>query len=506
MSLSSSPLSENDIRSYNEKKLSKEIILTNPKIIDFFNNHEFEPETMIMFFVEILEKFGEDFYKNITSSINTQILNNVLELKQKNQLIIDNMNKINSDLVNSIFIKMIEIKKEYIDDTKMIVSSNTNEKISSILEKNNSTLIDKTNLLLNEILSKSNDKLYDELDENISHFQTAIKEDTSNIFKFMNEKNSDNIKEDIHKHLSLFEQRFHLMIHEIQKPIFAYINTSEERINHNIKNINETTTLNTKTQEKMNQEITEFLNKYRNSSYKGQFGENQLYMVLNQMFPTGEVLNTTSTKASGDFLLKRENKPTIMFENKDYDANVYIDEIRKFIRDVENQNTHGIFLSQSSGIASRNNYQIEFNNGKILVYVHNAEYSKEKIQIAVDIIDHLHIKIQEITADTSDKDTINKDVLDDINRDFQNFAVQKDNLINLLKETNKKSLYIIEELKLPSLDKYLSSKYASINNIKPRQTVNKYICEICNEFSCDTVKSMSAHKRKHRNENETTVS
>ena len=148
------PISGNaSVETVHDKKFSKEITLTNPKIIDFFNNHEFEPETMILFFVEILEKFGEDFYKNITSSINTQILNNVLELKQKNQLIIDNMNKINSDIVNSMFIKMLEIKKEYIDDTKMIVSSNTNEKIFSILEKNNSTLIDKTNLLLNEILS-----------------------------------------------------------------------------------------------------------------------------------------------------------------------------------------------------------------------------------------------------------------------------------------------------------------------------------------------------------------
>lgn len=490
----------------NISKFDKEIILANPKIIDFFNHHNFEPETMILFFIEILEKFGEDFYKNMTNSINTQILNNVLELKQKNQLIFDNINKLNSDVINSIFIKMLEIKKEYIEDTKLIISSNTNEKVSSILEKNNTTLIDKTNLLLNDILSKSNNKLYEDLDENIHHFQTIIKEDTSNIFKFINEKNNDNLKDEIHKHLSLFEQKFNGMIQEIQKPIFTYINMSEERIHSNIKTINDSTNINTKVQEKMNQEISDFLNKYRNSSYKGQYGENQLYMVLNQMFPNGEVLNTTATKASGDFLLKRENKPTIMFENKDYEANVYIEEIRKFIRDVENQNTHGVFLSQRSGIASRNNYQIEFNNGKILVYVHNVEYSKEKIQIAVDIIDHLELKLQEIDVDVCDKDTISKDVLDNINRDFQNFAVQKENLLNVLKESHKKSLLILDDLRFPSLENYLSTKYASTNNFRPRQTVNKYTCDICNMFSCDTIKSMSAHKRKHQNETKVGIS
>ena len=484
------------------QKYQNDIIFTNPKIIDFFNNHDIEPETMVLFFIEILEKFGEDFYKNITSSINTQILNNVLELKQKNQTMMENLNKLNKDIINSLFIKMMEIKKEYIEDVKLVISSNTNDKVSSLLEKNNTTLIDKTNLLLNDVLSKSNDKLYNEIDENIDHFQKLIKEDTANIFKIIHKENDTDKHAEIQKYLSSFEQRFNIMIQEIQKPIFNYINTSEERIHSNIKNINETTNVNTKTQEKMNLEITEFLNKYRNSSYKGQYGENQLYIVLNQMFPSGEVLNTTSSKASGDFLLKRENKPSIMFENKDYEANVYIEEIRKFIRDVENQNTHGIFLSQRSGIASRSNYQIEFNNGKILVYVHNVDYSKEKIQIAVDIIDHLYIKLQELTIDTGDKDTIGKDVLDDINRDYQSFAVQKENLINVLKDSNKKSLLILEELKFPSLDKYLAGKYASISNIKRQITSNKYICEICNVFSCDSVKSLSAHKRKHKNEPE----
>jgi hypothetical protein len=134
------------------QKYQNDIIFTNPKIIDFFNNHDIEPETMVLFFIEILEKFGEDFYKNITSSINTQILNNVLELKQKNQTMMENLNKLNKDIINSLFIKMMEIKKEYIEDVKLVISSNTNDKVSSLLEKNNTTLIDKTNLLLNYVL------------------------------------------------------------------------------------------------------------------------------------------------------------------------------------------------------------------------------------------------------------------------------------------------------------------------------------------------------------------
>ena len=145
------------------------------------------------------------------------------------------------------------------------------------------------------------------------------------------------------------------------------------------------------------------MNKYSlNSSYKGQAAENQLFIVLNSMFPTGEIINTTGQKSSGDFLLKRDNKPDIIFENKDYLNNVYIGEIRKFIIDIETQNKHGIFLSQKSGIASRANYQIEFHKGNILVFLHNVEYSKEKIQIAVDIIDNLSVKLEELIQDDDD--------------------------------------------------------------------------------------------------------
>jgi len=240
------------------QKYQKEIVFTNQKIINFFNNHDVEPETMVLFFIEILEKFGEDFYKNITNSINTQILNNVLELKQKNQTIAENLNKLNMDIINSLFIKMMEIKKEYIEDVKLVINSNTNDKVSSLLEKNNNTLIDKTNLLLNDVLSKSNDKLYNEIDENIDHFQKSLKEDTTNIFKIINKENDADKNNEIQKYLSSFEQRFNIMIQEIQKPIFNYINTSEERINSNIKNINETTNINTKTQEKMNHELPNF--------------------------------------------------------------------------------------------------------------------------------------------------------------------------------------------------------------------------------------------------------
>jgi hypothetical protein len=88
-------------------------------------------------------------------------------------------------------------------------------------------------------------------------------------------------------------------------------------------------------------------------------GESQLFMVLNKMFPTSCVNDMTGQKASGDFMLKRINKPAILIETKDYANNVPKEETDKFIH--AQQKCNGIF-SRSSGISLKENYQIEFNN------------------------------------------------------------------------------------------------------------------------------------------------
>ena len=40
------------------------------------------------------------------------------------------------------------------------------------------------------------------------------------------------------------------------------------------------------------------------------------------MFPCAEIQDTTGLKASGYFIVRRLDKPTILFENKEYKANI----------------------------------------------------------------------------------------------------------------------------------------------------------------------------------------
>jgi hypothetical protein len=100
----------------------------------------------------------------------------------------------------------------------------------------------------------------------------------------------------------------------------------------------------------------------------------------------------------------------------------------KFIFDAENIKSHGIFLSQHSGIAGKSNYQIDYHKGLVLLYVHNVDYSREKIQLAVDIIDNLSSKLEEFVEEESLETHISRDVLESINTEYQEFSLKKDSI------------------------------------------------------------------------------
>ena len=77
-------------------------------------------------------------------------------------------------------------------------------------------------------------------------------------------------------------------------------------------------------------------------------------------------------------------------------------------------------------------------------------------------------------------------VLDNMNTDFNNYLTQKNILSNLLKEYSEKFNTAINDLKLPSIDNYLSNYFtqATNNNIKT--------CKFCGKT---VLKSLPQHYR-----------
>ena len=125
-----------------------------------------------------------------------------------------------------------------------------------------------------------------------------------------------------------------------------------------------------------------------------------------------------------------------------------------------------------------------------MIYLHNVEYSEDKITAAIDIIDKLSDKLNELNLDDTDGVSIEKDVIDKINAEFQVFMSHKENMIFNLKESQKAFLSQFENLNMPNLSIFLNSRYASIQN-------QKWSCDVCNE-SFTKKASLASHKKKHK--------
>ena len=234
-------------------------------------------------------------------------------------------------------------------------------------------------------------------------------------------------------------------------------------------------------------EFHSFLEKQKNSTLKGKESEEKLEATLNNMFPHGEIVNQSKEPKSCDYLVKRENKPDILFENKDYASNVPNEEIKKFIRDVEYQQKHAILLSQSSGVNNKHNYQIDIHMGLILVYVHNVNNDSDFIKNAVQLIDHLDPVLRKY--DTKGGVSIPLDILSEINKEYLAFIGQKKQLVENFKKYTKDHLRQLEEFELSKLTLMLNSTFSNVEQLC-------YKCDICNSFVGKSKRALTTHKNK----------
>jgi gamma-glutamylcyclotransferase (GGCT)/AIG2-like uncharacterized protein YtfP len=87
--------------------------------------------------------------------------------------------------------------------------------------------------------------------------------------------------------------------------------------------------------------------------------------------------------------------------------------------------------------------------------------------------------------------TINKYVLQEINKEYHDVLKNKDKLIGLVKETNKQSMDLMDTMKMPYLEKYMVDSGLELN----LQISNQFKCELCNYYVCNTKKALSSHQR-----------
>jgi hypothetical protein len=388
--------------------------ITNARIAQFYKaNPSISFEAVNLIFVDLFEQLLTDMNQAMNNTVHSQLLSNLSENNQHIHSLTssigalkDSVKKMNSDLPSNMVSSIMDIKKEYIEETKNIVSNNALDIKSSLLLQN------------------------------------------------------------------------------VQQPIYSFISATEDRIHNDINSLKENNQNQQVTQTKILSELDNIFNKFRTAQVSQQICDRQITQVLTKLYTTAEI-----SIQSGTILLKRQRKTNILIDNKDSEENVSVDDINRFISNIDEQHCNGIFISQQSGISTKKNYQIEIHNSNILVFIHNAEYSPAKIEIAIDIIDNISSKMRQFKPSHMEDCAIPKDILDAINNEYQIFVSQKAAVVEVFKESQKKVLTQIDEFRFPALDKFLSTKYSA-----PIQKPGLK-CDLCKSFCGNNLKALAAHKR-----------
>ena len=446
--------------------------VSNKRIHDFYqNNPSLNFEAMNLLLLDFMEQMNQDLTKTLQNTIQNEILQSVRTMESN----VESLNKSIENQNNSIVLKFHEINKEFLDSMKLVVDNAMNtstDKLNVNLDKTTDVFVSK----LMTIIPQNNETIHKD-------FQTVIKSSQDHICELVKTNNPSKVEE----YLKTFDQR----IKGAQEPLLQYIKLNHEQIKSQCENLRDSETVSQTTQNKVYTELNEFLNKFKSSSsLKGQYSENILEGLLNKLYPMAHVVNTSTTKATGDFILRRNVMGNILIENKNYEGNVSNEEVKKFLRDIKEQNCHGLFLSQFSGIVNKPNYFIEIHEGNVLVYIHHVEHDAEKIKTGIEIIDHLSSKIKDFYVNEHHGFTIEKDTLDSINAEFQVFLAHRDSLVMSVRDFQKKMIAQIEELKMPELQIYLCGKYATAQNLQ-------YACHECGEMFAKK-NALASHMKKHK--------
>ena len=449
-----------------------EYVLKSIKAIEFYNkNPHFDFNNMNEIFVDIITK--------LTSSMQTTITVN--EIKTLLYQINHKVEKVNENVTtNNTMVKMLNDnlnnnRNYYISSVKEIIEKNQeNNEVLKLIRETNEVLIEKTICSIIQQFPKLNENMTKEIKQIMDILKSEVVEETHRNFnEFQNKGSNLNLEK-------VIQDNYENINNKIHNTIFGFIQNQETSV---MNKLNDTQ----KSFQNMEQNLNSFLEKQKNSTLKGKESEEKLELCLNQAFPYGEIVCQSGQPHCCDYLLRRQDKPDILFENKDYSNNVPHEEIKKFIRDVEYQKKHSILLSQHSGVTQKMNYQIDIHDGNIMIYIHYVNYDTTKIQVAVNLIDHLYKLLEK--HDNNNELHISMDELSEINKEYLTFIGQKKSLIETTKKMHKDQLKALEDFEMPKLTLLLNSKFTNVEQLS-------YKCEICGVYSAKNKRALITHQNK----------
>ena len=460
------------------------LTIDNKEVFDFYEKHSLNFEEMNILFYNILRNIITSTDKSFNQTMAVKLFENLTALNHKVNSIENSVNNHQKDISSLLNNKFNDYRKECMEDLKLILNSNNVEHITPLIRETNANLIDKTTLIINELLPKNQELLSKDIDSNFKLLQSTILNETN---KFLSSSLDKRTIED-------FLNNINLNMSQAHNTLTTLISSSETRIENklgvNDSKMNEMRTIfsdNNHSQKQLQNSVTEMMKKFEKGIGKGTISENITYNILYSLFPCAQIEYVGDIKEMGDILFMRKGMPKILIENKDHiSCNVPKKDIDKFIRDCGIQNCCGIMFAQNSGIVNKDNYEISIDNGNVLLYVNNVNFEVDKIKTAIDIVEQFKINLDKINIKNDNKYVIEHDILEEINKEFNNYTQQKHSLLKLMRDCNDKMCLSVNELNMPCIEKFLS------NNFATSSSQGEKICKYCEKY---IPKSMSSHYR-----------
>lgn len=143
------------------------MLIKNKKIINFFNEHKnLDFEETIVKFIDIMELLNEKMNATMNSSVVLDILENLKSMNTKIESVSLNVVKINETTSKEFSLKMSELKKEYVEELKMVLTCNVSDKIEPLFKEQNLALFNKTYAMINTIIPKNEEFVVTSVENN----------------------------------------------------------------------------------------------------------------------------------------------------------------------------------------------------------------------------------------------------------------------------------------------------------------------------------------------------
>ena len=458
--------------------------IDNKEVFDFYEKHSLNFEQMNVLFCSILHSIITSTDKAFNHNMVDKLFENVNVIANKINSIENIVNNHQNTVSSILNLKFNDYRKECMTDLKLILSSNNIDHITPLIRETNANLIDKTTIIINELLPKNQELLSRDINTNFKLLQSTILNETSRFLSSsLDKKTIEDFLNSINLNMSQAHNTLTNLISSSETRIESKMEVNDSKMNE-IKNIFSD---NNNSQKLLQTSVNEMLKKFEKGIGKGTVSEHITYNILLTLFPCAQIDHVGDTKEMGDIILIRNGKPKILIENKDHESsNVPKQDVEKFIRDCDIQKCCGIMLAQNRGIANKRNFEIQINNGNVLLYVHEVNFDVDKIKTSIEIVEQFKFKLDEININNDNNYVIEHDTLEEINKEFNSYILQKHTMLKLIRDFNEKMNLSVNDLKMPCIEKFLS------NNFATSSTQGDKICTYCEKY---IPKSMSSHHR-----------